>query len=312
MKRAFDMLIVMTHVKLGDFLLITPHLRELQRINSGVVVAIPEMLFELYKENEVLPRAISSRDQAIYIKMCPKNLRIINLTYPLLRDVTIPSGHSSFNPKYFLKPQHATRAYAEALHELLPEFPEDFEAKPFLDMSPNEKVLRRYGLARFEYFTVHSGSDFKPKNWDPEKFEQTVEMLLEQNPGLEAVSFVGPQDENLFQNREPKRFHTVRASLREVAHLLAGSLFHIDNDSGVHHLAGAMDVPSITVFGPTGPGSWASMSDKNFIHWGGPSCENHCEGARMVQCAHRVCLSSVLPEHLIGSAQKILSGYIHI
>lgn len=104
----------------------------------------------------------------------------------------------------------------------------------------------------------------------------------------------------------------VHTSLKKVAHLLAGSLFHVDNDSGIQHLAGALDVPSITVFGPTPPGSWRSLTSSQFIHWGGLLCPKECEGAGMDHCQQRICLSSIKPEHLVETAEQIISLYKHL
>jgi len=44
-----------------------------------------------------------------------------------------------------------------------------------------------------------------------------------------------------------------------LAALLAGCAGYLGNDSGVSHLAAALGVPSVVVFGPTDPARWAPL-----------------------------------------------------
>ncbi len=306
--RAGDpLLILMTHLKIGDFLLLTAQLKFLTRIYPHWMIAVPDILFDLYEEHAVFPRIIPHKEAQAYLDHY--NTQVLNLSYPLIRELAIPHDHFKLNSEYFKLPQHSSHSYTQALHEYFPALPRSFEARPFLDIITDEYILNKHGLVSFSYFTVHSGSDYFPKNWPTKNFERTLELILNRFPKVTCVSFVGPQDEELYLHKsKPDRFVSVKAPLREVAHILSGSLFHIDNDSGIHHLAGAIDVPSITVFGPTGPGTWKSLTQHNFVHWGGPSCPNHCEGARSAECPERVCLSSVAPESLLMSATRILTS----
>jgi ADP-heptose:LPS heptosyltransferase len=49
----------------------------------------------------------------------------------------------------------------------------------------------------------------------------------------------------------------VEVALPALAGLLAECRGYIGNDSGVTHLAGALGLPTIAVFGPTDPAVWA-------------------------------------------------------
>lgn len=302
------LLILMTHMKIGDFLILTPHLQYLQRIYPKWMIAVPDTLWELYSEQKLFHRQISSKDVIGYLW---PSTQILDLSYPLIKDKVLPKNHFFLNGKYFKKPQHSSVSYTESLHEYFPELPLDFAAKPFLDFVIDQKVLDKQNLKPMRYFTVHSGSDFSAKNWAPENFETTVEMALKRFPEYKCVSIVGPQDDELFKAKpKPENFISFKSSLRDVAHVLSGSLFHIDNDSGIHHLAGVLDVPSITIFGPTGPGTWKSLTPHNFIHWGGPACAHHCEGTKMTVCPDKVCLSSIKPEQVLVSATRILCSEV--
>lgn len=303
----------MSFIKLGDFILLTPSLREIQKYYPGLVVAVPDLLWDLYCEADIFTKAIPSSAVERFLNTSEEQPLILDLTYPLLDKVHVPENHWRLDAEAFMAPVHSTQAYQQALRAYFPELPLDFQSQPFMDLNPNVEILRRHEVKPFYYFTVHTGSDFVPKNWSPQSFETTVEIILEKHPEIICLCLVGPNDTELFEEREaPSNFRTVRTGIQEVAHLLAGSLFHIDNDSGIHHLAGALDVPSITVFGPTGPGTWCSMTKRNFIHWGGSNCPHHCGGSKMVECKEKICLTSVKPAFLAESAERILAAYNHL
>ncbi len=303
----------MSYIKLGDFILLTPSLKEIQKHYPCVVVAVPDLLWDLYEELEIFERSIPALQAEDFRSSFNVKPVVLDLTYPLLLDrISISDDHLHLDAEVFSELIHSTKAYQKALIFYFPDLSLDFEAIPFIDINPAPKILAKYDLTPFKYFTVHSGSDFQPKNWSPKSFETTIEIILERYPELVCVSLVGPQDHELFElNPMPKNLKIIRTDLRELAHLLAGSLFHVDNDSGVHHLAGAIDVPSITVFGPTGPGTWSSITKRNFIHWGGAHCPNHCGGSKMIECEEKICLTSVKPAFLVESAEKILRAYNH-
>lgn len=304
------MIALMSFFKLGDFLLLTPLLRALEE-SEGVQVAVPDPLWSLYAEAKVFTQAIPAREAEELLRHVP-DPRAIDLTFPLLPAEKLATKVPLLPKEPFRQARHVTASYEEALRKLFPRLPRTKPA-PWLQLAQDPRVFKTHELEPYSYFTVHAGSDFAPKNWPSASHESVITEILKKRPELKCVSLVGPCDQELFMNGgKPARFQTARAPLREVAHLLAGSLFHLDNDSGIHHLAGALDTPSITVFGPTGPGTWCSVTDKNFVHWGGPSCADHCGGARMVTCSERVCLTAVKPAAVVASAERILSSYVHI
>lgn len=301
-------LITMTHQKLGDFLLLTPFLKRISENCIDVVVGVPDPLFEFYNSNQLLPNILRVSEA---VRMTDAaDVEVIDLSYPLLEKVKLPEKFRRSAKAPFLKLQHSTKSYGEALSLLFPKVDLNFTPEPYVDLDFDVELLEGLHVQPFQYFTVHAGSDCAYKNWSLENFEKTVQLVCEEFPLLKCLSVVGPKDESLFVVQAPPlNYREVKLPLDQVAHVLAGSAFHLDNDSGVHHLAGVLDVPTISVWGPTGPGTWSSLSKRNFIHWGGPACIEHCEGARMSECPDRVCLSSVKPTDLLPSVRQILSAY---
>jgi ADP-heptose:LPS heptosyltransferase len=291
--------------KIGDFLLLTPIYRRLAELDDlEVTVIVPDPLITLFERWRLLPRT------AVRAHVDPTRGwdRVIDASP--VRPGPIPFAHETLRPRPGDPPVHMSVAYARALRELFPALDAESPIEPYLDIDPDERRLKARGLELFSYYTVHGGSDYAPKNWPRDHFRAFVTAVHTDFPRLRCVEIIGPSDRPLFDETDrPPWCVPVRTTLDEVAHVLAGATFHVDNDSGVHHLAGVLDVPTISVWGPTGPGSWSSLTRRNFVHWGGPACVDHCGGARVETCAERVCLTSVRPEELLTSARRILSAY---
>jgi ADP-heptose:LPS heptosyltransferase len=91
---------------------------------------------------------------------------------------------------------------------------------------------------------IHPFSGSPRKNWPLASFEE----VARRSP-LQVEWTAGP-DEALDR---ATRFE----SLFDLARWLAGAALYIGNDSGITHLAAAVGVPVIALFGPTAPEIWA-------------------------------------------------------
>lgn len=72
----------------------------------------------------------------------------------------------------------------------------------------------------------------------------------------------GPADEKIFPFVEEfsrvwgwRVIHT--QDIKRLTAVLSGAAFYVGCDSGVSHVAAAMEVPSLVIFGPTNPAVWA-------------------------------------------------------
>lgn len=105
---------------------------------------------------------------------------------------------------------------------------------------------------------VHPGSGGTRKCWPARRFAELAARL-------EAPVLVveGPADSEAcrdFSEALPASVPLGRAAgmpLCRLAALLMESRGYIGNDSGVSHLAGALGVPTVAIFGPTDPAVWA-------------------------------------------------------
>ena len=116
---------------------------------------------------------------------------------------------------------------------------------------------------------VHAGSGSKAKNWPLENYVSLVQSLYQRGRGTVLV-VEGPAERNLIDNMSEAIDGSNYIALQSLAlPLLAAVLSHcslfIGNDSGITHLAAALGVPTIALFGPTNPCIWGPRGTKVYI-----------------------------------------------
>jgi hypothetical protein len=84
--------------------------------------------------------------------------------------------------------------------------------------------------------------------------------------------------------------------LSTVAGLLAQAALYVGHDSGLTHLAGALGLPTVAIFGPTEPTRWAPRG-KLVSVIRGPACLCH-DWASVTSCHEKPCLSIPFSELL--------------
>ncbi len=122
-----------------------------------------------------------------------------------------------------------------------------------------EGFLAGSGLAPRQYVTMHPGtSDFgREKRWMPERFAEVARRLGSEN-GLRTLVTWGPGERSLAEQVVAGAAgHAVLAmetrTILDLAEILRQARLFVGCDSGPLHLASAVGVPSVALFGPKDP-----------------------------------------------------------
>jgi heptosyltransferase III len=101
------------------------------------------------------------------------------------------------------------------------------------------------------YAVLHPVATAPGKTWRADGFLEVARRL--EASGVDAV-FIGGSGEQM----EPfwKCAVMQGAPLRQVKSLLAGASLFVGNDSGPAHMAAALGLPSVVIFGPSAPAIW--------------------------------------------------------
>ena len=102
-----------------------------------------------------------------------------------------------------------------------------------------------------------AGSVWPTKRWVPEGFAQVADRLISEKKET-VIFFGGPSDVMLYNRISSMMQQTPvvaagKLSLKESAALIARCRVFLSNDTGLMHLAAAMNVPVVAIFGATVP-----------------------------------------------------------
>jgi ADP-heptose:LPS heptosyltransferase len=92
--------------------------------------------------------------------------------------------------------------------------------------------------------------------------------------------------------------------LGQLAALIAASDLYVGNDSGVSHLAAAVRVRTIALFGPSDIEQWAPRGTRVTIVRNPVYC-SPCETSAMKNCPHRCCLTALVPDEVIQTLARL-------
>jgi hypothetical protein len=126
---------------------------------------------------------------------------------------------------------------------------------------PDQPLLRVTLETRGPRFDLllHPGSGSPAKNWPVERFARVLQVLAKRWRSIAVVC--GPADDGVCQALRAEVSVPVEVirprSVLELASWLARARVFLGNDSGVSHLAAAVGAPTVALFGPTDPATWA-------------------------------------------------------
>ena len=116
------------------------------------------------------------------------------------------------------------------------------------DWPPSSRVL-----------IIHPGSGGQKKRWATEGFVQICYWWQQQKKG-KVLILLGPAEEEEAESWRQTGGQIERnLSLLQVAALLSRADLYLGNDSGISHLAGAVGVRGVVLFGPTRPQQWRPL-----------------------------------------------------
>lgn len=179
-------------------------------------------------------------------------------------------------------------------------------------------ILEKYGISKNTLLvSMAPGGGRNPredvlvKQWSPKGFREVAESIIKDFNG--SVIILGSSDdsviaEEIVDNLSPTPINLCGlTTLRESAALIRKSNLLITNDSAPHHIAVALGVPSITVFGPTMPETFIPehSRQKHLFVQSKLEC-SPCYKGLFPGCKEPKCMEHVSVEQVIFLIRKIL------
>lgn len=155
---------------------------------------------------------------------------------------------------------------------------------------------------------LNLGAAYGPaKRWPGEKFAELAHLLQERKKA--EILVVGSQDEaelaetiGSLMKKKPHNL-TGKTSLHLLAALISKADLFITNDSGPMHIANALKIPLVAIFGPTDPLLTGPFQEPSVVI----KKDVACWPCNYRECPydHR-CMTSIKPEEVFHACQKFL------
>jgi len=149
---------------------------------------------------------------------------------------------------------------------------------------------------RSRVIILHPGSGSRKKNWPLRHFLDLFRHLQTQLKGKFLIVLgpaEGPEVERAFEEMTSPHLILARGlSLIQLASVMEGCRVFIGNDSGISHMAVALRLPTIAMFGPTDHRGWAPKGEKVEVVRREIPC-SPCGEERFFLCKEVECLNRI-------------------
>ena len=142
----------------------------------------------------------------------------------------------------------------------------------------SENLLREHGIGSGTFLIgLAPGAAYGPaKRWLPERFAAVADRLIDGLPAR-AVLFGSQEDRKCADLVEKSARHPMinvagKTNLGEAMAIIARCSLFLSNDSGLMHVAGALNIPTVAIFGSTNPITTSPVGDNSTVIYKGASC----------------------------------------
>jgi len=132
------------------------------------------------------------------------------------------------------------------------------------DLVAQETVEKRLGIS--DFVILNPGAGWGAKQWPAERYGEAARALAQR--GIRSIINFGPREEELAQRAACASGGSAEAMSFSVSELIAltrrARLF-IGGDTGPMHLAAALRIPVLALFGPTDPARTGPFATRNIV-----------------------------------------------
>ena len=210
-----------------------------------------------------------------------------------------------YTHKNITQTSHVVEQYAEIAETLIGKtraIPDAvFPCDPVADHAV-EKRLRELDL--HDFVILNPGAGWGAKQWPAERYGAVAQGLARN--GIRSLINFGPGEESLAKVAEAASSGTARAlsfSIGELLALTRRARLFIGGDTGPMHLAAALHIPVVALFGPTDPARNGPFRTRSIVlhHPSSPTTLSH-------RNLPDPGLLAIPPDEVMAAALKLLEG----
>jgi heptosyltransferase-1 len=172
------------------------------------------------------------------------------------------------------------------------------------DQTVEKQCGDRFQFSINDFVLLNPGAGWGAKQWPAERYGQVARRLAED--GVKSLINFGPGEKPLMQAVELASEGTARGvacSLTELIALTRRARLFIGGDTGPMHLAAALGIPVVAIFGPTNPARNGPFGTRSIVLRSPASPTTHSRRAKPDPGILEISVDGV-----VGAARKLLRG----
>jgi heptosyltransferase II len=190
--------------------------------------------------------------------------------------------------------------------------PSEISHRTEVFLSEEEKAwarsyLKEHGLTHHPLILLHPGASWPAKRWFPERFAQIAEKLRKEVSAT-IVLLCGPDETPVIGEVVRKMTNKPHVAdglpVKKLCALLSACDLSITNDAGPMHIACALGIPTLALFGPGDPATWFPYNEAHQVAIHHPPS---CWPCHLDVCDKMDCMKTIAIEEVIKEAKQLLS-----
>lgn len=248
--------------------------------------------------------------------------------------VTSPGWSARFSRYSFIfnlpvtmrEDQHETHRYMDLVSAAGAETSVQEEVKPFMYLTDADRQFARAFIASHNQTDSKAPKQTKRilgiqpgtsptmrwKQWPLERYRQLLERLSAEQPESQIILFGAPNEAEMIQELAAGLGHNIsiaagKTTIKQVAALIEKCDLLVCNDSGLMHVAVAVDTPVVAIYGPTDFNRTAPLGSQHTMIRHAMPCSPcfKLEGDEQVYlCQHHDCLMTISADEVLYQVEK--------
>ena len=175
------------------------------------------------------------------------------------------------------------------------EFPRDEPTEQWCDLQLRERGIRNFAI-------LNPGAGWGAKQWPPDRYAEVARGLAQL--GVASLVNFGPGEESLAKAVEQASegaAEAVSCSISELIALTRRATVFVGGDTGPMHLAAALHIPVVGIFGPTDPARNGPYGTRSIVLRNPASVTTHARRSRADEG-----LLAITPGDVLEAARQLL------
>jgi ADP-heptose:LPS heptosyltransferase len=192
-----------------------------------------------------------------------------------------------------------------------------------LDIEPRAQARPKLALPKPKpseglHIGLSAGTTHSTKQWPATHFAALAQGLAAQRSQVKFTLFGGPKDREIlakiraeYTGDNMTDLDTTGLSVEAMSEVIASLDLFVGVDSGPTHIAAALDVPVVALFGPTSPTRWGPRGTPHEAVSLAPSC-SPCSNVGAATCPdakrQHECMRNLKPESVQSAVLRVLQA----